>query len=137
MDFMKKLMEKIQHFMRGRYGVDQLGIAILALALVLTLISSFFNIYFLSVIGIALIGWCYYRILSRRVYNRQQENYKFLRKWHPVRNWSIKKVNRIKGMKTHKYFKCPNCKQTLRVPRGKGNIKVICPKCNHEMHKKS
>jgi glutaredoxin 3 len=28
---------------------------------------------------------------------------------------------------------CPNCRQSLRLPRGKGKLKITCPRCRHEM----
>ncbi|MDO4493372.1 MAG: hypothetical protein Q4C53_05720 [Clostridia bacterium] len=30
---------------------------------------------------------------------------------------------------SYKYIACPNCAKSLRVPRGKGHIRVTCPQC--------
>ena len=35
------------------------------------------------------------------------------------------------------YFKCKGCGQELSVPRGKGTLRVVCPKCKTETVKKS
>ena len=64
------------------------------------------------------------------------ENDKFLSLIQPVK----KRINIIKSNKNdkmHKYFLCPNCKQTVRVPRGRGQITITCPKCKQKFDKKS
>ena len=39
--------------------------------------------------------------------------------------------------KEHRYFRCPNCGQYLRVPRGKGKINVTCRNCGASFEEKS
>lgn len=39
--------------------------------------------------------------------------------------------------KTTKFLKCPNCGQILSVPKGKGKIRVTCPKCRTKVETKS
>lgn len=134
---MEKLTNKLKQFMVGRYGVDQLSMALLTLTLILSLLNGFIGSTILTVLTLASLFLCYFRILSKKLYQRQQENFKFLRIWHPIKNTCIRKWNHLKGMKTHKYYKCPECKQTLRVPRGKGKICITCPKCKHELHKRT
>lgn len=134
---MDKLTEKLKRFMIGRYGVDQLSIALLILSLVVALCNGFVDSIILTILDLGAIFLCYSRILSKNRYARQQENFKFLRIWHPIKNACLRKWNRLKGMKTHKYFKCPKCGQTLRVPRGKGKVCVTCPKCKQELHKRT
>ena len=36
-----------------------------------------------------------------------------------------------------RYFRCPNCSSTLRVPKGKGKICITCPVCRKEFIKKT
>jgi ribosomal protein L37AE/L43A len=69
-------------------------------------------------------------MFSRDINKRIQENQKFLKYYNRAENWTKNKFNMIKGLKTYKYFTCPSCKQTVRVPRGKGRVNVICPKCS-------
>ena len=134
---MDKLITKLKHFMIGRYGIDQLSLALLIFSLVLSLINGLIHNSILTFIDLSAIFLCYFRILSKNLYARQQENFKFLRLWHPIKNTFLRKWNYLKGMKTHKYFKCPNCKQKLRVPKGKGKVCITCPKCKHELHKRT
>ena len=39
--------------------------------------------------------------------------------------------------KDHKYFFCPKCGQSVRVPKGAGKIRVTCPKCGEKFEKKA
>ena len=39
--------------------------------------------------------------------------------------------------KTSKFLKCPTCGQILSVPKGKGKIRVTCPKCRTKVETKS
>ncbi len=123
-------MNRFNNFMFGRYGSDKLNIALLVTSIIFTLISRITRIgiiFYLSYIPLFL---CIFRMFSRNINKRVQENNKFLLYYMPIERWFIKKFNMIKGLKTYKYFKCPNCKQTVRVPRGKGRVNVICPKCS-------
>jgi transcription elongation factor Elf1 len=40
-------------------------------------------------------------------------------------------------MKKYKYFKCPECKSWLRLPRGVGEVTVTCGKCRHAFKQKA
>lgn len=132
-------MERFKRFMYGRYGGDNLSTALLGLSVLLLLISGFLpkSLELLVVIAYIPAFLCIFRILSRNIYKRQMENYKYLR----IRNKIIfifkRKSNKLKDVKTHKYFKCPNCKQDLRVPRRQGKISITCPKCKSVFKAKS
>lgn len=130
-------MKWLQNFMRGRYGPDQLSLFLLVLYFIITLISTFAGVPIVSYIALLLIFWCWFRILSRKTYKRSAENTKFLRMVYPItsRYHTIKK--KFKDRKTHKYYKCPNCKQELRVPKGKGEITITCPKCKTKFDKRT
>jgi len=65
------------------------------------------------------------------------ENYKFAMFLSPVYSWLKKIQSRTKKAKTHKCFKCPNCKTGLWVPKGKGKVMVTCPKCKTEFREKT
>lgn len=42
-----------------------------------------------------------------------------------------------KERKTSHFLKCPNCGQIMSVPKGKGKIRVTCPKCRTKIETKS
>lgn len=123
--------------MIGRYGADQLSLALIIANLLISILSRIFNSKILSIFSFIISIFILYRILSRNVSKRYEENMKFLNKWNPIKNRIRKKVRRIKDLKYYKYYKCSGCKQKLRVPRGKGKISITCPKCKTITIKKS
>lgn len=122
-------MNWLRKLMTGRYGVDQLSIALLIAYLPLSFAAQLSRVRLLDFLVLILLVVCYLRIFSRNIAKRREENRKFLIWWFPIRNWVNRNINRIKDRKTHRYFKCPNCEQKVRVPRGKGEIRITCPKC--------
>ena len=132
-------MDWLRRFMYGRYGGDNLSRALLIFSFVLLIIVGFLP---KSLLGLEIIAYiptviCIFRIFSRNIYKRQQENYKYLKIENNAKARFKNKLNRIKDSKTHKYFTCPDCKQKLRVPRGQGKISITCPKCKKTFKAKS
>lgn len=135
------MKEKFQRFMSGRYGADELSKVLNAVALVclvISMFSGFQNILSLFYwIGIAILIYTCYRMLSRNVTRRYEENQKFLniRYQAAVKKNAMKKRWSQRGI--YRFYKCPGCGQTVRVPKGKGKICITCPKCRTEFVKKS
>ncbi|WP_455714937.1 hypothetical protein [Anaerosporobacter sp.] len=129
-------MDWLRRVMNGRYGVDQLSIALLIISVILTIVGIFPNTHFLSTLSLIPLFICYFRTFSRNIRKRYDENQKFLSFWNPIRNTFRKKVERSKD-KTHRYYKCPKCGKTVRVPKGKGKICITCPICKEEFIRKS
>ncbi len=131
------MRQKFQQFMSGRYGADQLSRLLMVITLVVLVLSMFRPLRFLYIVAMVLLVYTYFRMFSRNVEKRYAENQKYL-------NWKyrlvVKKDQRKKRWaqrKTYHFYKCPNCKQTVRVPKGKGKICITCPKCRTEFVKKS
>lgn len=101
----------------------------LVTAIILTLLSTLMGSETLNLIAWALIIYTYFRIFSRNTYKRAAENQAYLSKTYKLRNWFAKQKNMMKQRKTHHIYKCPTCKQKIRIPRGKGKIEIRCPKC--------
>lgn len=135
---LNKLKYSLYRFMNGRYGTDQLNMALLILSILVSLIGGiFFNrsivvsliVYALSIIII-------YRGFSKKIYKRQQENLKFKRLIQPIKSqYKIIKLNLTQ--KQFKHVQCPRCHRTLRVPRGRGKIEITCPHCHVAFDKRS
>ncbi|MGO5029673.1 hypothetical protein [Candidatus Agathobaculum pullicola] len=130
-------MDFLRRFMAGRYGSDQLNHALLLLGLVLIIIEWISGWKWIGIFILALLFLCYFRIFSRNIQARYAENQWFLRRWGPVSNRLRNMILRFRDRKTHRYFKCPQCKQRLRVPRGRGKINITCPHCHHQFIRKS
>lgn len=130
-------MDWLRRFMMDRYGTDQLGIALMIFYLFLVLLASLTGAWVLRLLALAVLGLCLFRMLSRNRNKRYQENIKFMQVWTSVKVWFQSLVRRAKDTPTHKYYHCPKCKNTLRVPKGKGKIQITCPVCRTEFIKKT
>ena len=85
----------------------------------------------------ALLIYTYFRMFSRQTYKRACENQAYLAKTAKVRHFFASQKSIMAQRKTHHIYKCPTCKQKIRVPKGKGRIEIRCPKCNTTFIKKS
>ena len=115
----------LQRVFGGRYGVDQLNLAILGLDLSLCLVGVFTQNGWLNLLAYIPMILVLYRMLSKNTYRRYQENRRFLQL-----------LDRIKDRK-NRYFHCPKCKQMVRVPKGKGKISITCPRCKEKFVRKT
>lgn len=134
---MNRFKDKMARFMYGRYGMDQLSRNLSLICLVLLIVTMFVRnnvIYMIALVGIV---YTYFRVFSRNISRRSEENEKYLKFHYKV----VGKLNKIKlritDSKTHRIFRCPSCSQKIRVPRGKGKISIKCPKCRIEFIKKT
>lgn len=131
------MKEKFMRFMYGRYGVDTLGKYSLGAGLATMVLSIVFDSYTLSLLSWFFIILTYFRMFSRNLYKRSSENQTFLNKTYKLRTWFGKQKNMIAQRKTHHIYRCPGCRQKIRVPRGKGRIEIRCPKCHTTFIKNS
>ena len=114
--------------MIGRYGTDKLNTVILTTALIVCIVGVFFSgltSSLLTLVSYALMIWAIFRTFSRNTYKRYQENRKYLML-----------LERLKD-RDHRYFACPKCKQSVRIPRGKGKVAITCPRCRERFVRKS
>lgn len=127
----------LRNFMIGRYGPDQLYWVFFIPAVILAALAGIPSLFFLRYISYALIIIALYRMLSRNIPRRRRENDRFLSIWWPVKTKIKNFFKRLRDRKHYHFFKCPSCKNTLRVPRGKGKIQITCPKCGERFIRKS
>lgn len=137
MSFWEKMKSSFYHLMQGRYGADELGQALLWTGVVLSFIQVFTGIPLLGLVSLAIFIWEVYRLFSRDTARRGAENSKFLSTWNRVKRQVKQWINRIKHGKEYKYFKCPQCKAPLRLPRKVGTVTVTCKKCQHRFDVKA
>lgn len=123
--------------MVGRYGVDQLSMLLIITSIIFSISSRFIDNGIISIIFMGTAILAYYRIFSRNITKRYQENNKLLKVWNPIKNKFNKRIKRVKNSRDYRHFKCPSCSQTLRVPRGKGKVSITCPKCKTGIIKKT
>ena len=130
------MKEKFYRFMQGRYGGDQLSRFLMILT-VACMVLSLFGADFFYIIGFALLIYSYFRIFSRNRYKRQAENAVYLKYEYKGRQFFATWKRDMAQRKTHHIYRCPSCRQKIRVPRGKGKIEIRCPKCSNTFIKRS
>ena len=132
--------EKFMRFMQGRYGVygpDLLNRFLLGGAMALMVLSLFVRWKVIYWAALAFLIYAYFRMFSRNYTRRYAENQAFIKHTAKIRGWAGAQKNMMRQRKTHHIYKCPGCRQKIRIPRGKGKIAVKCPKCGIEFIKKS
>ncbi len=138
------MKERFMRFMEGRYGADQLSRFLNFVAIALIVLSMIFGAFGLSVVY-SVLWWlavlimliALWRMFSKNISKRYQANVKYLTIKNNVVSFFRRKASRIKQLKTHRFFKCPKCGQVVRTPKGKGSIRITCPKCREVFIRKS
>ena len=136
---LERFKMRFAQFMVGRYGMDQMSRAIFGAEIAIMVLNLFLRIPILNTLVLAGLAYLYFRMFSRNISARYQENQKFLMLQQKVLTWWRTRKARLKDMKSYHIYTCPNpdCKAKIRIPRGKGKIIVTCPKCRTEFEKKS
>ncbi len=135
MGIMEKLREKTARFMQGRYGADQLNLALICAALAGSLAGGILRLPLLVLMTDALLLVAFFRMLSRDLGKRAAENAKYLEKTAGVRKSVREFAARMKNRKQFRYYTCPKCHARLRVPRGAGRITITCRGCGEKFEK--
>lgn len=135
---MQNFIFKLRSFMEGRNGVDKLSIGIVVLYSILAFIKIFLrfsNVAYVivSVLQFALLAYAVFRILSKNLQKRYNENFRFeqvIRRWQP---YAEHMKLRVQFIKTHRFRTCKNCGHFLRMKKGKRRKNIVCPKCGKEL----
>ena len=131
MGMFRKIGDALRRFMYGRYGTDKLNQTLIIAALVLLLagwlggrfLAGWLNV--LSFLAYVPLIWSIVRMYSRNIEKRRRQNAAYLRFLSALKD------------REHRYYRCPRCRQTVRVPRGRGRINIRCPKCGEQFVRKS
>ena len=135
------MFNRFANFMTGRNGMDKLNLTLLCAALVFSALGIFartqgaYNV--VRAVSALLIVVAIWRMFSRKLEKQQKENARFLELTAGLRTALANLLSRLRGDRTHKFFTCPNCRNRLRVPAGKGKIEIACPQCGTHFTGKS
>ena len=137
-----RLRNRFIRFMYGRNGVDQLGQAESFVLLALVILGLFFGRVpvvrsILYIVVLAGFIHMYFRMFSKNIAKRQKENQWFCNWRYQFAIRRNKRRVRREQRKIYSYFKCPMCKQKVRVPKGRGKVCITCPKCRQEFVRKA
>ena len=135
------MRERIARMMIGRNGNDQLNRFLLLADVVLLLLASLLGRRgvgsLLYLLVLVLLGLTYFRMFSRDLYRRRSENERYLREKEKLSAKLRILRERWNQRKDYKFFTCPSCKAVMRVPRGRGKIRIVCHKCGNTFMGKS
>ena len=131
------MREKLQRLMMGRYGNDKMNQVLSVVSLAFVLLGSILGIDALYTLGMLLLAYLYFRMFSRNIGKRYAENQVFLQYYNRITSVFAGKKHSMERNKNYKIFACPQCKQKLRVPKGKGKIQIRCSRCGNEFIKRS
>lgn len=120
---------RLRQFLDKCYGFDLLGYLLLATCVLLTMLSRLFDVVLPSLLASIALVWAVARAFSHNIHKRWEENQRLV-KWLPnLRHALSDGMMRHKQRRDDKFFRCPGCRNRLRLPRGKGRIQITCPRC--------
>ncbi len=128
---------KVAEWLRGRQGPDDLAAFCVNLAIVVVLVNVFARTSWLGWAGLVLVAYAMFRIQSKNLGARARENEAFLKALGPVRPWIQNPRAAWTELRSYKHVRCSSCRQRVRVPRGKGRLRVTCPKCGTKFEVRS
>lgn len=133
-------MNRRRNFWNGRNGTDALSVATSFIACVLLIVTMFIGgaaSGTLWLLALVFLAASYMRMLSRNLSRRQAENQWFLERIRPVTQWLHRRKTKKQQKHLYCFFKCPQCGTVLRVPKGKGRIRITCKNCSHVFERNS
>ena len=131
------MKERMQRFMAGRYGNDQLNQFIFIVAIISMVLEIITRQSLFYTLTLVLLILAYVRVFSRNINKRSEEKMKFLQKKDAILNKFRKQKYYAAQRRNFHIYTCPQCKQKIRIPKGKGKISITCPKCRTSFIKKS
>ena len=123
--------------MPGRRGADTFSNFLVVAGIVLLFASLIPGLDLLSWVALIVLAYSLFRSYSKNIAARDRENATFERIVEKPRKQLSLMRKKWTNRKTTRYFKCKGCGQVLSVPRGKGTLRVVCPKCKTETKQKS
>ena len=126
---MNKIRDKINVILKSRYGMDDFGKCIILIAMIIHVLGIMIHSSILVGIAVAIAFFELYRMMSKEVWIRSEENIKYKRY---IRLWKV----RYQERKISRIFMCKSCGRMIRVPKGKGRLQVTCKACgNKSIHR--
>ena len=103
----------------------------------LLIISFFVRVPGLSILVLLLLGYVYFRMLSKNISARYAENQKFLELKEKFLGFFRRGSGNVGRQGDNMIFRCPKCSQKIRIPCGKGMVEITCPKCRTKFRKRT
>lgn len=133
----QSLTDRFYDWMRGRYGADEMGNLAVSCSVILLLVNVFARTRWLGALALAFALYACWRISSKNIAARRAENRAFLTKIGPLAPWLHNPRAAFDEARAYKHLTCPSCHKKMRVPRGKGKLRVTCPSCKQKFDARS
>ena len=131
MGFLEKMAAAFRDFMVGRRGIDELGIVLFIGGIILTFLSSITGLSIFYWVGTIVFIYALWRALSKDINKRALENEAFQRKNKQAKHDKDFAKKKWENRKTTGYVVCSRCEARLSYPKGKGKLRITCPKCKN------
>ena len=131
------MREKLIRFMYGRNGFDHFSRFLIYAALVCILIDVLLGGGIFYGIGLVLMVYSYFRVFSKNLSKRRAENARYYQLRSRFTSHFRDLKLRWSQRKDYVFFRCPSCRAMLRLPRGKGRLRVTCRKCGNNFERKT
>lgn len=133
-------MNWLARVLYGRNGIDPLSVALLIIGFIISFIARLFRFSIaypiLMIVVYLLAALVLFRVFSRNIDRRRRENDAFMRIWSPIVKW-FRMRRTISADHMHKYFRCPKCRELVRIPKGVGRVRIRCKRCMTEFERKA
>ena len=129
--FIERVRTSLNKFMEGRYGTDQLGLGLIAAALVFSILGMF-AWRWANVVSLVLLAVVIYRMLSTNIAARQHENDAALALLAKPVSAVRRRLTMWENSDTKAYVRCPHCHTQFALPKGRGRLRATCPKCGEK-----
>ena len=140
-NFFGNLGYKIRQAMQGRYGNDEFNRFLSFAALAFLIISIFGNLWtplmYFYIPGVLILIYTIFRSFSKNLYARSKERDFYFKVKGKISGFFKLQKRRWDGKGTSRFYKCPKCSATVRVPKGRGRIQITCPKCRTQFIKRT
>lgn len=133
----QSFLDRLANWMRGRNGADALGNTALGISVILLVIDIFARTRWLSAIALVAALYACWRTSSKDLSARRRENHAFLTHIGPLAQWVSNPKGTLDETRNYRHLTCPSCGQKMRVPRGKGRMRVTCPACHNKFEARS
>lgn len=140
---MSGFFEKIRAFMADRNGIDKLSVCLAVMYLLFNGVKMCFRFhpvpyYVLLVLALVFLGLSVFRVLSKNIWKRREEEAKFESfckritssdGYYKIRRKFNRARVRVSQFGTHRFRTCPQCKEHLRLSKKRGRRNITCPRC--------
>ncbi len=123
-------MAAFSRFMQGRCGIDSLGRFLLTVWLIFALMNRFwFHSVVFGLVALLLGLFFLLRFFSRNAVKRNRENARYYEIKQNLKQKIRKFFVRLRDRKKYRFFRCPECKADIRMPRRTGTFEIRCRRC--------